>query len=199
MDLKYVEILAKKSKHGDNLSKEKLIEEFRPFIRNLSRKTFIHGYDKEDIENECYKNLFKCLNSYNLEKHRFVAYATNGIKNNLNDLIKRSKNRDNSEGSSALTLTDNLEHTLPSNNLNLEEILCNKCDLEILKSAIKNLTEEEQELIDFIFFKNNTVRLYSKLKNLCYSTAAKRKIVALRKIGEIIGSFNDMGTVNRFV
>ncbi|NFO48604.1 sigma-70 family RNA polymerase sigma factor [Clostridium botulinum] len=191
MDLKYVEMLAKKSKDGDNLSKEKLIEEFRPFIRNLSRKTFIHGYDKNDIENECYKNLFKCLNSYNLEKHRFVAYATNGIKNNLNDLIKRSKNRDNSEGSSALTLTDNLEYTL-SNNENLEDILCNKCDLEILKTAIKNLTEEEQELIDFIFFKNNTVRLYSNLKDICYSTAAKRKIVALRKIGEIIGSFNEI-------
>ncbi len=192
MDFKYVEMLAKKSKDGDNLSKEKLIEEFRPFIRNLSRKTFIHGYDKDDIENECYKNLFKCLNSYNLEKHRFVAYATNGIKNNLNDLIRKTKNRDNSEGSSTLILSDNLEHTLPSNNLNLEEILCNKCDLEILKTAIKNLTEEEQELIDFIFFKNNTVRLYSNLKNMCYSTAAKRKMDVVKKIGRIISGFKEV-------
>ncbi|MBN1044145.1 sigma-70 family RNA polymerase sigma factor [Clostridium botulinum] len=197
MDLKYVEMLAKKSKDGDNLSKEKLIEEFKPFIKNLTRKTFIHGYDKEDIENECYKNLFKCLNSYNLEKHRFVAYATNGIKINLNDLIKRSKNRDNSEGSSALTLTDNLEHTLPSNNENLEEILCNQCDLKILKTAIKNLTEEEQELIDFIFFKNNTVRLYSNLKDMCYSTAAKRKMDVVKKIGRIIIGFNEpIQTIN---
>ncbi|WP_252247827.1 sigma-70 family RNA polymerase sigma factor [Clostridium sp. ZS6] len=186
MDFKYVEMLAKKSKDGDNLSKEKLIEEFRPFIKNLSRKTFIHGYDKEDLENECYKNLFKCLNSYNLEKHRFVAYATNGIKNNLNDLIRKTKNRDNSEGSSTLILSDNLEHTLPSNNPNLEEILCNKCDLEILKTAIKNLTKEEQELIDFIFFKNNTIRLYSHLKDMCYSTAAKRKMDVVRKISKFI-------------
>ncbi len=186
MDFKYVEMLAKKSKDGDNLSKEKLIEEFRPFIKNLSRKAFIHGYDKEDLENECYKNLFKCLNSYNLEKHRFVAYATNGIKNNLNDLIRKTKNRDNSEGSSALTLTDNLEHTIPSNNPNLEEILCNKCDLELLKYAIKNLTEEEHELVDFIFFKNNTIKLYSTLKDMCYSTAAKRKMDVISKMGRII-------------
>ncbi|NFI03480.1 sigma-70 family RNA polymerase sigma factor [Clostridium botulinum] len=191
MDLKYVEMLAKESKHGDNLSKEKLIEEFRPFIKNLSRKTFIHGYDKDDIENECYKNLFKCLNSYNLEKHRFVAYATNGIKNNLNDLIRKTKKRDNSEGSLALTLTDNLEHTLPSNNPNLEEILCTKCDLEILKIAIKNLTEEEQELVDFIFFKNNTIKLYSTLKDMRYSTAVNRKRVALKKIGKYIGILNN--------
>ncbi|WP_061313502.1 sigma-70 family RNA polymerase sigma factor [Clostridium botulinum] len=192
MDLKYVEILAKKSKDGDNLSKENLIEEFRPFIRNLSRKTFIHGYDKNDIENECYKNLFKCLNSYDLEKHRFVAYATNGIKNNLNDLIRKTKNRDNSEGSCALTLSDDLEDALPSNEPNLEDMLCNECDLDLLKYAIKKLTKEEQELIDFIFFKNNTIRLYSSLKNMCYSTAAKRKMDVLKKINKIFSSFNEM-------
>ncbi|ACD54073.1 sigma-70 family RNA polymerase sigma factor [Clostridium botulinum] len=192
MDLKYVEMLAKKSKDGDNLSKENLIEEFRPFIRNLSRKTFIHGYDKNDIENECYKNLFKCLNSYDLEKHRFVAYATNGIKNNLNDLIRKTKNRDNSEGSCALTLSDNLEDALPSNEPNLEDMLCNECDLDLLKYAIKKLTKEEQELIDFIFFKNNTIRLYSSLKNMCYSTAAKRKMDVLKKINKIFSSFNEI-------
>ncbi|NFH80275.1 sigma-70 family RNA polymerase sigma factor [Clostridium botulinum] len=192
MDLKYVEILAKKSKDGDNLSKENLIEEFRPFIRNLSRKTFIHGYDKNDIENECYKNLFKCLNSYDLEKHRFVAYATNGIKNNLNDLIRKTKNRDNSEGSCALTLSDDLEDALPSNEPNLEDMLCNECDLDLLKYAIKKLTKEEQELIDFIFFKNNTIRLYSSLKNMCYSTAAKRKMDVLKKINKIFSSFNEI-------
>ncbi|NFH89626.1 sigma-70 family RNA polymerase sigma factor [Clostridium botulinum] len=192
MDLKYVEMLAKEAKNGDNLSKENLIEEFRPFIRNLSRKTFIHGYDKDDIENECYKNLFKCLNSYDLEKHRFVAYATNGIKNNLNDLIRKTKNRDNSEGSCALTLSDNLEDALPSNEPNLEDMLCNECDLDLLKYAIKKLTKEEQELIDFIFFKNNTIRLYSSLKNMCYSTAAKRKMDVLKKINKIFSSFNEI-------
>ncbi|UZP02585.1 sigma-70 family RNA polymerase sigma factor [Clostridium botulinum] len=192
MDLKYVEMLAKKAKDGDNLSKENLIEEFRPLIKNLSRKTFIHGYDKNDIENECYKNLFKCLNSYDLEKHRFVAYATNGIKNNLNDLIRKTKNRDNSEGSCALTLSDDLEDALPSNEPNLEDMLCNECDLDLLKYAIKKLTKEEQELIDFIFFKNNTIRLYSSLKNMCYSTATKRKMDILKKINKIFSSFNEV-------
>ncbi|EES49872.1 RNA polymerase, sigma-24 subunit, ECF subfamily [Clostridium botulinum E1 str. 'BoNT E Beluga'] len=30
-------------------------------------------------------------------------------------------------------------------------MLCNQCDLKILKAALKNLTEEEQELINFVF------------------------------------------------
>ncbi|MBW6408771.1 sigma-70 family RNA polymerase sigma factor [Clostridium weizhouense] len=191
MDYKYIEILVRKSKDGDKLSKEKLIEEFRPFILNLSKRTFIDGYDLYDIQNECYKNLLKCLNSYNLEKHRFVAYATNGIKNNINDLIKRSKNRSSAEGYEALTLCDNLEHTLPSDNPNLEEILCDKCNFEILRLAINNLSEEEKELIDFVFFKNNTIKLYSDLKAMCYSTAVNRKTSALRKIGRYVSTLNN--------
>ncbi len=186
MDFKYVESLVEKSKTGDNLSKENLINEFRPFINNLSRRNFIHGYDKNDLENECYKSLFKCLNSYNLEKHRFVAYATNGIKNNLNNLIRKSKNRSSSEGATALILSDNLEHVLPSHMPDLEELLCEKCDCESLKLAIHNLKEDEQELVDFIFFKNNTIRLYSNLKNMCYSTAAKKKLDVIKKISKYI-------------
>ncbi|NFH80184.1 hypothetical protein FDA09_00635 [Clostridium botulinum] len=92
MDYNYIENLVRKSKNGDKLSKEKLIEEFRPFILNLSKRTFVDGYDLYDIQHECYKNFFKCLKSYKLKKHRFVVYATNGIKNNINNLIKRSKN-----------------------------------------------------------------------------------------------------------
>ncbi len=46
-----------------------------------------------DLQHECYQSLFKCLSLYNLDKHRFVAYATNAIKNNMNDLIKRIKIR----------------------------------------------------------------------------------------------------------
>ena len=80
-------------KNGNILSKEKLVEEFSPLIFNISKKTFIDRYEISDIQNECFQTLFKCVSLYNLEKHRFVAYATNAIKNNINDLIKRIKTR----------------------------------------------------------------------------------------------------------
>ena len=90
MNYKYVENLVRLSKNGDMKSKERLLEEFKPFIINISKRTFIHGYEFEDIMNECYKILLKCISLYKLENHRFVAYATNGIKNNINDLIRNS-------------------------------------------------------------------------------------------------------------
>lgn len=80
MDYDYIEYLVRLSQTGYNHSKEKLIEEFRPFIINISKRTFINGYDFEDIVSEYYQILFKYISLYKAKTHRFVAYATNGIK-----------------------------------------------------------------------------------------------------------------------
>ena len=182
MDFNYIEALVTKCKNNDELSKEKLAEEFRPLIYNISKRTFIDGYNTHDIQQECYKSLFKCVSMYNLEKHRFVAYATNAITNNINDLIKRIKNRSSTEGNDALSLHGNVKENLLSQEISTEVLLCEKCDFEDLRQALKNLNEEEKELIDFVFFKNNTVQNYAILKNMCYSTAILRKKLALKKI-----------------
>ena len=50
MNYKYVENLVLLSKNGDMKSKEKLLEEFRPFIINISKRTFIHRYEFEDMD-----------------------------------------------------------------------------------------------------------------------------------------------------
>jgi len=182
MNFEYIESLVTNSKNGDTLSKEKLAEEFRPLIFNISKRTFIDGYEIHDIQNQCYETLFKCVSLYNLEKHRFVAYATNSIKNNMNDLIKRIKIRSATEGNDALSLHEDVEKDLPSQDISLDDLLCDQCEYEDLRLAIDNLTEEEKELIDFIFYKNNTVQTYAYYKNLCYSTASQRKNVILKKI-----------------
>ncbi len=141
------------------------------------------------IINECYKSLFKCVSLYNLEKHRFVAYATNAIKNNMNDLIKRMKTRSSTDGNDALSLHNDVEIDLTSQDISLENLFCDKCDYEDLRLALKNLNEEEKELIDFIFFKNNTVQSYAYYKNLCYSTACLKKKVTLKKIFKFISLY----------
>eukprot|EP00831_Metopus_contortus_P059510 TRINITY_DN51486_c0_g1_i1.p1 TRINITY_DN51486_c0_g1~~TRINITY_DN51486_c0_g1_i1.p1 ORF type:complete len:260 (+),score=15.17 TRINITY_DN51486_c0_g1_i1:175-954(+) len=198
MDFKYIEQLVINCKNNDKSSKEKLAEEFRPFIYNISKKTFIDGYDIFDIQNECYHTLFKCVYSYNIKKHRFVGYATNAIRNNINDLIRRFKNRKSTEGIAALAFSDDFEKNLPSQDINLEDLICDKCDYIELRLAINKLNEEEKELIDFIFFKNNTIRNYAYLKNICYSTANFRKKNVLKKIYKFILLQQFLGLINPF-
>lgn len=186
MDFKEIECLVAGVKSENELSKERLVEEFKPFIINLSNKTFINGYDNQDIQNECFRILFNCVYLYKLEKHRFVAYATNGIKNSINDLIKKSKNRSSSEGMEALTLSDNLEHTLPSTDCGLEEMMCNKENNEFLIEAFNTLSEDEKELIIFVYFKNNSLQTYAYWKNMCYSTATRKKKLILTKLKRVL-------------
>ena len=186
MNFKYIEQLVTKCKNNDELSKEKLAEEFRPLIFNISKRTFIDGYEIHDLQNQCYETLFKCVSLYNLEKHRFVAYATNAIKNNMNDLIKRIRIRNSTDGNDALSLHDDVEKDLPSQDISLEDLFCEECDYEELRLALNNLNEEEKELIDFIFYKNNTVQNYAYFKNMCYSTANLKKKVTLKKIFDYI-------------
>ncbi|EHI98755.1 RNA polymerase sigma factor, sigma-70 family [Clostridium sp. DL-VIII] len=186
MDYDYIESLVYKCKNGDVIAKENLASEFRPLIINISKRTFIDGFDRNDIKNECYQSLFKCVSLYNLEKHKFVAYASNGIKNNINDLIKHIKTRSSTNGDDALSLHADVEKDLPSQGISLEDLFCDRCDSEDLKLAINNLTEEEKELIDFIFFKNNTIQDYAYYKNMCYSTACLKKKITLKKIYDYI-------------
>ncbi|MDR3593419.1 sigma-70 family RNA polymerase sigma factor [Clostridium sp.] len=186
MDYGHIEDLVSSSRIGDEKSKELLVNEFKPFIISLSKKTFINGYDKYDIQSECYKILFYCLERYDSKTHKFVAYAINAIKNQLSSLIKKSINRSNSEGNEALSLYENLENTLFSNEPNLEDSFCQKCDKENLNKILSNLSDDEKELINYIFFKNNTVRTYAFSKNMCYSTAILRKNNVLKKIGVLL-------------
>lgn len=187
MNFNEIEALVVAAKAENKLSKEKLAEEFKPFIINLSNKTFISGYDREDIQNECYRILFNCVSAYNLDRHRFVGYAMSGIRNSINDLIERSIKRNASEGREALILSDNLEHILPSHIDALDDMICNKAASKILENAINNLSQDERELILFVYFKNSSLRTYAYWKNMCYSTASKKKKTILNKLKKYIG------------
>ncbi len=192
MNYKYIEKLVKDSKDGNENAKEKLVNEFTPYILNLCSRTFIHGYEFEDVKSECYRILFKCVSLYNPESHRFVAYATNGIKNSIFDLIKRYNSRRIFEGSEALILSDQLEDVLVSDCMSAEDIVCQSADYDEIRAAIKSLSDHHQEMINYLFFngesysKENTLKNYADMKSIKYPCALKRKNAALKKLATLL-------------
>ncbi|MBE6072537.1 MAG: sigma-70 family RNA polymerase sigma factor [Clostridium butyricum] len=188
MDYIYIENLVKKSKANDKIAQEKLLKEFEPFILNISSKTHLNGYDFDDIKSECYKSIAKCLVVYNEDRHRFVAYTINAIKNNLKDLIKSNFKKSSITPCNIVHLTDELESVLKSDDINLDELIINKIDCEILNLSLKKLTPYEQELIEFIFIKGYSLKTYSELKHLSYNKIYKDKQIILDKIHSDITS-----------
>lgn len=78
---------------------------------------------------------------------------------------------------------DNFEIDIPSEEISTETSLCEMCDYEDLRLALKNLNKDEKELIDFVFFRNNTVKDYACQKNMYYySTAIVKKKNILTKM-----------------
>jgi len=177
MDYAYIENLVLKSKAHDINSKDKILEEFRPFIIRTSKNIFIDGYTFDDIVNECYKTLFACIKSYDSQTHRFVAYATISIKNNIHYLLRKSIKRRNSEGKEALVLDDSLTHVLKSND-DIENTVLENLLHDSLKKALDALTDDEQELINCIYYEGNSIKTYAQMKNISYFNVfhARKKI-----------------------
>lgn len=181
MDYEYIEELVLKSKAKDVSSKEKILEKFRPFILKTSKNIFIDGYTFSDVENECYKTLLSCINSYDSKTHRFVAYATISIKNNINDLLRKTLRRKGSEGKEALILDDSLEHVLQSSD-DIEKTVLKNILHNSLKKAIDTLTDDEKELINFIYYEGNNIKTYAKMKNIAYFNVFHKRKKILNKL-----------------
>lgn len=189
MNYDYIENLVYEAKTGNNAAKENLVKEFTPLINSIARKSFIHGYDNSDLKNECFITLFTCLQKYQVDSHRFVAYATNSIKNNINDLIRKMVKRNNNLSTS---LSEELDTFMSESFASLDESLCIKHDYKTLIHIINNkLNTEERELVDFLFIKGNTLVNYAYFKNVSYVTATKRKRTVLKKLKKYsLGGFN---------
>ena len=191
MNYDYIEQLAAKVKDGDLKAKENLIKEFTPLINSLSIKTFIHGYEKCDIKNECFLTLFNCIAQYDLNNHRFVAYATNSIKNNLSVLLKKYHNRKDIDG--YFSLSDDIEgNSSLCDDMENESIQLEYRHIKLLSAIKNNLSDSERYLVFFIFFMKNTLTNYAYHENISYMTASKRKKKVLEKLKNYIIGGNEL-------
>lgn len=182
MNYRHIESLVKKAKEKDKDAKEELIREFKPMILNIAKRTFIDGYEFYDIKNECYMTLLKCVNMYDIDNHRFVAYATNAIKNNIRHMIRKSKKRSSAEGIEALILTDNLEHTLLCDMEPIEDIVISNTNLNNLLQKVNSLSDEEKEIIQVVYVNKTSVSKYARRNNISYPTALYKRNMLLKKM-----------------
>ncbi|WP_160680832.1 sigma-70 family RNA polymerase sigma factor [Clostridium sp. C8-1-8] len=182
MDYKHIESLVLLCKANNEEAKETLVSEFNPFIINLCKKSFVSGYEFEDIRNECYKALFNCIKLYNPEKHRFVAYATNALKNSVNCLIRKSVRRQKTYGSKVVILDTTLENIACCDMNFVEDIIYQNQVKSQINSVINTLTEEEKELVKYVFYEGYSMRKYSDLSDLPYYKVVDMKGNILAKL-----------------
>lgn len=186
MDFDYIEELVKNIKNGDSLCKEKLITQFDPFIKNLCKKTFVDGYELEDLINECYTTLLNSINKYNIENHRFVAYGTKSIKTSLYSLIHKKNILKEIDGTSSLWESTNMEYFLKSSDDSVDSNIISLHEKACLKEAIKKLSTEEKDILINTVLNNTTSKTYSKIKEIPYSTVLRKRKKVVNKLSNSI-------------
>jgi len=182
----HLEILVKKAKEKDEKSIETLLLKYRPFMLKQCKLTYLKDYEFEDLMQICSLSLLKAIEKYKLGNNNFTTYVTNAIRNNLSYLI-RQKARDNyteslyKETGDGISIMDGLK-----DEFSIENSVELKFNLEKLKIVLKTLTPEELEILDWIYFKDNSLLDYSKVHNINYSTLRKQKERLLKKIRKLM-------------
>ena len=181
MDFESIETLACKAKVGDKKAKEELIKAFRPFIINFSKKAFIPGYEISDVENECYRILLKSLAKYDTTTHKFVAYGTNSIKNGIYDILRRKKKSEKSGSAFTIVSFDSFFENSDIDISYIDPVI--NCDSKFeLTKALDSLNSNEKELIDFVYYRDKTLKEYSKTHGLNYNSCVKKRKRILSKL-----------------
>ena len=184
MDYNEIESLVLKAKNNNEIAKEDIIEEFKPFIYNFCKRIHIPGYDKEDLHNECFQVLMKAIKMYEPKQHRFVAYGTNAIKNSIYSILRCRLNKEGNRNNEIFSFTTDLEEYYKDNNY-IDPITNIDMKLQIEK-AMNTLNANDRKLIEHLYFLDMPLRQYCKKYNLNYSASLKRKKEILSKLSYIL-------------
>lgn len=177
---------AKSNKEGSEKAKIEVVESFNFLLyKNCKRvyKYLKEEYSMEDLLQIGKYSILKAIDMYDDSKHNFPLYVNRAIRNNFNDVLRKSNKRLNTMSlDKELIEGVKLEDTL-SSKVNIEEEYLNKEKLQEVKKAIKTLSDKERRFLDFCLKEDKCViKKYSKATGISYSTCAKMKSRIIKKL-----------------
>jgi len=187
MNYKELDELVAKGKEGDIVAIEELLNNYKYFIIKYASKVYINGYEMDDLIQIGNMSVMKSIGKYTPGKGNFTAYVTFAIKNNFNYLI-RQRARENFTQSLETPVASGLEiKDLLPDETSIEDDYVTKESYEILRNEVGNLSEKLRDVIEFVYLDNlGNLTTYAKTKNIKYTTAMKRKNLALDKLKAMV-------------
>jgi len=179
MDHKLMEELVKKSREGDPVAVQSLLEDFTPFIISTAMKLYIANHDLEDLIQTGRLSFLTALRKYDTSRDFcFPAYAVNAVKNNFHHLIRKAAERNYEPDSSIL-------EGLPSSTDIEEEFLKNETSARLVQS-LEKLPAEDRALIEWFYFRSGSIKEYAKSNSLTYNSVVKKKQRILNRLKNLM-------------
>ena len=151
-----------KSKQGDIVARNKLIEHNLRLVVFLAKKYESTGYELEDLVSIGSIGLIKGIETYKPDKNiRLATYSSRCIANEILMYIRKNKKR-----KTEVSLEDAINYDTEGNELHLEDILGTdnnvvfdefslKVDKDLLKKELIKLNDREKEIITLRYGLNN--------------------------------------------
>lgn len=166
-------VLIRQAKSGDRDAFGKL---YTLYLDKLYRYVFFRvGQNKElaeDITSEIFLKAWKNLDDF--KDGSFQAWVYTIARNKVIDFYRTNKNH------------DKLEETILDDKNNIEDEILNKIEIEEVKKAINNLTQEQQEVIILKFIEDMKNTEISKILNKKEDAIRALQHRAIRQLKEII-------------
>lgn len=166
-----------KAKTGDNKVKEDIIKFFKPFIEKKKNTFFIYSYSNEDIEQELYSAILKAINKYN-GTNTFFWYAIKSMENHLYNISRKHKDIKNEYD---IVFAENRQHDTDV----IEEVL-STIEYNTILTTFDKLPHNHRVILREIYINNMSYNELMNKYNIKYSTVAKRKYTAIRKLKSIL-------------
>ena len=80
----------------------------------------------------------------------------------------------------------NFEDNLEDKNVDVEKVVATQIMIEALRNAMSKLNEEEREIIERLYFNDETLRAVAKTQNISHPALIKRRDKILEKLKKFI-------------
>lgn len=178
------------AKKGDNKAMKTIIEKFTPFILKQCKNIYIKDYEFEDLIQIGQISLINAVKHFKIEKKKdFTGYAICSIKNNYKCEI-RQKCKFNYEISlNSSNNIYNMTEMFPSAEV-IEDDYISKMEAKQLYTCLRKLAKEDQELIEWIYLKQKSIKSFSQIQGIRYETCVRRKKAILMKLRNMFEKTN---------
>jgi RNA polymerase sigma factor (sigma-70 family) len=132
------------------------------------------GKEQVKVSEEIYMEYYKMARRERYLEND-IKVGSSSIDEETGNVIYKSNKEDSIERMSELGIDFEDENLI-------EDIVCDKATIAILNEALKELEQEEMELISDLYYKNMTTRQASENKNISQSTVIKRHKKIIEKL-----------------
>ncbi|GAB4072698.1 sigma-70 family RNA polymerase sigma factor [Barrientosiimonas marina] len=163
---------------------EQLYDRYEKLLFSFAYRMTNNKFLAEEAVQDVFTKIWSRQQSFDKEKGKFSSWLLTVTRNACIDLLRKKK-----DPAYELEERDSLQAQEPTPEETVEWQECG----EQVRKAIKQLTKEQQKMIELFYFKSMSQASISKTFNIPLGTVKGRVRLALKHLKEILASKNERG------